>query len=110
MKSMDQHLSVIRTLLDEAESRRILLWLESGWVIEYSRTHPGEQLHLFTQRRQQLVDFARSLALEAGTRFCQHERIGRISLEGLLLLIPLHDAYHLRQVTHWRCDYARKAQ
>jgi 2''-aminoglycoside nucleotidyltransferase len=34
MDAITEHLSVIRTLFDAAESRGLLLWLESGWAID----------------------------------------------------------------------------
>lgn len=34
MDAITEHLSVIRTLFDTAESRGILLWVESGWAID----------------------------------------------------------------------------
>ncbi|NJK50734.1 hypothetical protein HC931_23770 [Candidatus Gracilibacteria bacterium] len=34
MDAITEHLSVIRALFDAAESRGLLLWLESGWAID----------------------------------------------------------------------------
>lgn len=81
---------------------------EGQLVLEHDYAHADvkEQLRLFGERRAQLVAFARELPLEAWQRVCRHERAGRLTLEGLATLIPLHDAYHLRQVTQWRASYA----
>ena len=69
---------------------------------QYARTHPQEQWRLFGERRRQIVEFARALAPQDGQRLCTHERAGRLTLECLLVLIPLHDTYHMRQVVQWR--------
>lgn len=75
---------------------------------EYSKSDLTEQLRLFGECRARLAAFARELTSEKWQRNCQHQRVGRLTLEGLALLIPLHDAYHLRQVMQWRQTYHRK--
>lgn len=84
--------------------------LDEGRLVldhNYSTSDVKEQLRLFGERRRQIVDFARQLSPQGWQRFCQHERAGRLSLEALVTLIPLHDAYHLRQVVQWRQRYSR---
>ena len=69
---------------------------------QYARTHPQEQCRLFGERRTRTVEFARALVLQDWQRPCAHERAGRLTLEALLTLIVLHDAYHARQIVAWR--------
>lgn len=75
---------------------------------DYARSSFAEQLRLFTERRASLAEFARALEPRHWPRLCEHERIGRVSLEALAALIPLHDAYHLKQAVQWREDYVRQ--
>lgn len=69
---------------------------------DYAGADVGKQLCLFRQRRALLCDFANEVSTQQWQRFCQHQRVGRLTLEALVTLIPLHDAYHLRQIVEWR--------
>ncbi|MBV9868505.1 MAG: DinB family protein [Abitibacteriaceae bacterium] len=68
----------------------------------YDRTDPTEQSRLFRERRVQLVKFLRSLEAADWQRACLRPEIGRLTFEGMALLVPLHDTYHLEQVAAWR--------
>lgn len=75
---------------------------------DYAGADVGEQLLLFRARRALLCDFANEVLIQQWQRFCQHQRVGRLTLEALVTLIPLHDAYHLRQIVEWRQMFAEK--
>ena len=84
------------------------LALEHDYAHDYAHSDLVEHLRLFTQCRAQMVAFTRDLAPAAWQQVCHHERAGRLTLEGLVTLIVLHDAYHLRQVTQWREQYSQR--
>lgn len=68
----------------------------------YTATDVTEQCRLFRERRAQLVDFLKARTTEEWQRTADRPEIGIVTLESLALLIPLHDTYHLAQVTQWR--------
>lgn len=72
----------------------------------YAGANVQQQLRRFHEGRARLVAFTRELPLEAWSRECEHERAGRLTLEALVTLVPLHDAYHLRQIVQWRERWA----
>ena len=69
---------------------------------EYSRTDPFEQLRLFRERRAEMISFLRSCHPEDWQRVGNRPEIGLITLEAMVVLVPLHDIYHLRQIAQWR--------
>lgn len=72
---------------------------------DYAHADLLEQSRIFRERRAQTVEFARTLSPHEWQCPCQHQRVGRLTLEALATLIPLHDAYHLQQVVEWRRLY-----
>jgi hypothetical protein len=68
----------------------------------YDQTDPVEQLQLFRQRRAETRFFLHDRAPAEWQRTGERLEIGLLTLEGLALLLPLHDLYHLQQVTAWR--------
>jgi len=77
---------------------------EWAWVTEhnYAATDPVEQNRLFRERRGEIIKFLRARHLDDWSRSGLRPEIGMITLEGIALLIPLHDTYHLHQVAAWR--------
>ena len=77
---------------------------EGVWAIEhnYAATDPMEQMRLLRERRARLVAFLRERTPDEWNRTALRPEIGVLTLEGLALLIPLHDLYHLRQIAQWR--------
>ena len=71
---------------------------EGVWAIEhnYAATDPMEQIRLFGERRARLVAFLRERSPDDWNRTALRPEIGVLTLEGLAMLIPLHDIYHLR--------------
>jgi hypothetical protein len=72
----------------------------------YAQTHLGEQSLLFRQRRSRMVEFARSLSSEQWQLHCVHPQLGRVTLESIIILVPIHDTYHVQQSIEWRRLYA----
>ena len=70
----------------------------------YASANPFEQIRLFAERRAKMVAFLRERAPDDWQRVGDRPEIGRITLEALALLVPLHDTYHLRQVADTRCS------
>ena len=68
----------------------------------YDRTDPFEQSRLFGERRGKMVAFLRSCHPEQWQRVGNRPEIGLVTLEALVMLLPLHDIYHLRQIASWR--------
>jgi hypothetical protein len=77
---------------------------EGQWAVDhnYASTDVFEQSRLFGERRAHMVEFLRSRNPADWQRIGDRPEIGRITLETLTLLIPLHDTYHLRQIAAWR--------
>jgi hypothetical protein len=77
---------------------------EGQWAIDHDYAHTDwrEQLASFTERRQALVAFLHSCGPDDWARTANRPEIGILTIESQALLIPLHDAYHLRQVSEWR--------
>ncbi len=69
---------------------------------DYVSTNPFEQTRLFAERRAKMVAFLRSRTPDDWRREAVRPEIGLVTLEALALLVPLHDAYHLRQVADAR--------
>jgi len=74
----------------------------------YGATDVREQVALFRVRRARLVAFLRELETGDWARSCVRPEIGRLTMEELTLMIPLHDSYHVQQVMEW-LTAARKA-
>jgi len=68
----------------------------------YATSDFAEQLQLFGERRAELVEFLRSRPAADWQRTANRPEIGVVTLESLAVLIPLHDTYHLAQITQWR--------
>ena len=73
---------------------------EGAWAIEheYAASDWREQLELFTSRRRALTVQVRAFSTRDWARTAVHPEIGVLSIQDLTMLIPLHDAYHLKQV------------
>lgn len=99
----------LRRTRDEHEP--LLLDIDEGQIAldhGYAQSEPFEQLQVLAARRAEIIEFARELSPDQWSRFCEHERAGRMTLEALATLIPLHDAYHLEQVAQWRQSWAAR--
>lgn len=68
---------------------------------KYATSDVVEQSRLFRERRAELVEFLQSCTPEQWQRTADRPEIGIVMLEALVLLIPLHDTYHLAQTTNW---------
>ncbi|RYX85261.1 DinB family protein [bacterium] len=75
---------------------------ERALELDYAHSNVAEQLRLFHQSRAQMNEFLRGLTPEQWERVCFHPRIGHMTVEALVTLVPLHDSYHLRQIMDWR--------
>jgi uncharacterized damage-inducible protein DinB len=77
---------------------------EGQWAIDHDYAHAdvAEQLRLFRERRVEMVGFLRARTPADWAREGERPEIGRVTLEALVLLVPLHDTYHVRQVVAWR--------
>lgn len=69
---------------------------------EYHRTDPQEQARLFRERRARMAAYLRERGDAEWQRQGDRPEIGRVTLEALALLVPLHDTYHLHQIQEWR--------
>ena len=93
-----------------AEDQPILPNLDEGELAaqhNYAASDVNEQCRLFRERRARLVDFLRARTVEDWERTANRPEIGIVTLEALALLIPLHDTYHLAQITKWRQQAAK---
>lgn len=68
----------------------------------YASTEPLEQARLFRERRRKMVEYLRARPAADWQRTGNRPEIGLITLEALALLVPLHDLYHLRQISAYR--------
>ena len=77
---------------------------EGQWAIDhnYASTNPFDQARLFGERRAKMVGFLRACGPDDWQRVGNRPEIGLISLEGLTLLVCLHDTYHLHQIVDIR--------
>lgn len=77
---------------------------EGQWAIDhgYAQTDWRAQSRLFAARRRDLVAFLHACAPHGWARTADRPEIGILTIEAQALLIPLHDTYHLRQITQWR--------
>ena len=82
---------------------------EGQWAIDhnYAQTDWRSQIRLFTDRRRELVTFLHSRTPTDWPRTADRPEIGTLTVESQALLIPLHDTYHLRQITEWRESFPR---
>lgn len=77
---------------------------EEALAIEHDYAHSDVwvQARLFRERREELVTFLQSLTPEQWHRLGNRPEIGMVSIEGIALLIPLHDTYHANQIGEYR--------
>jgi hypothetical protein len=68
----------------------------------YAASDPLEQCRLFGKRRAQMVLYLKSRTSEEWNRQGNRPEIGVVTLEALVMLLPLHDIYHLQQIAAWR--------
>jgi len=82
---------------------------EAVWAKEHDYAHSSWQLQteLFAKRRSALVEFIQTVSGDDWPRTGNRPEIGVLSLQELALLIPLHDLYHLEQITEWRTGYRK---
>lgn len=80
---------------------------EGQWAIDHDYAHTDwrEQARLFAERRAETVAFLRACTPADWPRTADRPEIGILTLEAQALLIPLHDAYHLRQIAEWRQSF-----
>ncbi|HVK06007.1 MAG TPA: DinB family protein, partial [Armatimonadaceae bacterium] len=74
---------------------------ERGAEQGYASADPAESLARFRERRAALTASLRALPDPAWERAAHLERIGDLSLGGLVALALGHDAYHLRQTAEY---------
>jgi hypothetical protein len=87
------------------EDEPALPWIDEGALAverDYAHKEVQEQLRLFSERRAATVALLNSLSEGEWQRVAKRENVGRMTMEGLAVLIPLHDAYHQRQIVEWR--------
>ena len=68
----------------------------------HARSIPVEQLEVFRERRADTLDLLSGLSDDQWTRNANMPGSGLMTLEGQSLMIPLHDAYHAKQIADWR--------
>jgi hypothetical protein len=69
---------------------------------DYAHSDLQEQIHLFAERRAVTVAMVRDFTPEQWKRTANRPNIGAMTMEAMVTLIPLHDMYHIRQITEWR--------
>lgn len=67
----------------------------------YAHADPQECLVRFQQNRSAITARLRALPEDTWNRAAHLERIGDLTLEGLIALMQGHDSYHIRQVAEW---------
>lgn len=67
----------------------------------YAHADPVECLARFQEKRAALTAWLGSLPDDAWVRLSHLDRIGDISVNGLIGVTLAHDAYHIRQITEW---------
>jgi hypothetical protein len=77
---------------------------------DYAHKDPMEQLALFKAGREKMVTYLTSRTPQQWQRTGNRPEIGKITLEGLSLLIPLHDIYHIQQITDYRQKWLEKKE
>jgi hypothetical protein len=100
----DQVLLTRMTRICEEDIPLLEGYNEGQWAIDhnYAATDPLEQARLFRERRTQMVAYLRDRSAADWDRAGNRPEIGLVTLEGIALLIPLHDTYHLSQIAEWR--------
>ena len=69
---------------------------------DYAHKDLAEQIRLFRAGRAQNVAFLNSLQPSDWQRTGKRPEIGVVTIEAIATLMPLHDAYHIRQICQWR--------
>ncbi len=77
---------------------------EGQWAIDHDYAHSDWQTELerFREGRARCLEFLRALSPAQRARIGQHTEAGPITLEEQMLLMTVHDGYHLAQVAQWR--------
>lgn len=89
----------------KAENEPTLAVIDEGRLAidhDYAHSNLAEQLALFAERRRETCAFVADFSPEDWQRTASRPNVGIVTMESLVTLIPLHDAYHLRQVAQWR--------
>jgi hypothetical protein len=68
----------------------------------YANCDIEEQRQLFRERRTALIEFLQARQPHEWQRTANRPEIGLVTLEAMVLLLPLHDTYHLSQIAQWR--------
>jgi hypothetical protein len=69
---------------------------------DYAHKDLAEQLRLYRSGRTEIMAFLKSLSSSDWHRVGNRPEIGDITIEAIAILMPLHDAYHIRQIGDWR--------
>ncbi|MBC8102464.1 MAG: DinB family protein [Cytophagales bacterium] len=67
----------------------------------YADADPQESLAHFQERRVRLTTWLRSLPTDAWSRPARFDRMGDLTMDGLVALALAHDSYHVRQISEW---------
>ncbi len=67
----------------------------------YAETDWREQIEAWQSRRTELTQWLETLPIDAWQRQGNRPEIGLVTLQDLVLLIPLHDLYHLKQAREY---------
>lgn len=69
---------------------------------DYAHKDLAEQIRLFRSGRTENMAFLKSLQPAEWHRVGNRPEIGNVTIEAIAILMPLHDAYHIRQIGEWR--------
>jgi hypothetical protein len=72
---------------------------------DYAHSDPVEQLARYHAGRAAISAYLKERSETDWSRCLIRPEIGRLSLEALTLLVPLHDAYHAKQIVDWSKGY-----
>ena len=72
----------------------------------YAFVDPQDALTRFAQKRLTLVEGLKIVSEADTHRVANLDRMGEMSLTGVVSLVLAHDAYHVRQVAEWLADSA----
>ncbi len=69
---------------------------------DYAHCDIREQARLFSERRAKTVSIISQFNSEQWLRKAIRPNIGATDMEAIVAMIPMHDMYHIRQITQWR--------
>lgn len=94
-----------RILRTKEENEPTLAVLDPGQLAidhDYAHSDTKEQIRLFAERRARTVSIASDLSPDQWLRKAVRPNVGSVDMESIVALIPMHDMYHIRQITQWR--------